>query len=102
MDCWDKCPCEAWVPRVYIYIKNGSRIQQGFVKTARRSRRLFASMRTPLDSKSPTMNLAVFIFFSFFLIQTIHIFSPHDRPLFAIKYIIIFITYYLISEMNRN
>ena len=97
MDCWDKCPCEAWVP----YIKNGSRIQQGFVKTARRSRRLFASMRTPLDSKSPTMNLAIF-FFSFFLIQTIPIFSPHDRPLFAIKYIIIFITYYLISEMNRN
>ena len=49
--------------------------------------------KDPLDSKSLTVNLAIY-FFSFFLIQTIPIFSPHHRPLFSIKYIIYL--YYII------
>ena len=54
----------------------------------------------PLDSKSPTENLAIYLFF-FYLIQTIPIFIPHNRPLLSIKYIIIFMPYYyLIYEIK--
>ena len=63
---------------------------------------LCTSTRNPLDFKS-SMWILQFIYFFPFLIQTIPIFSPHNRPLFSIKYIITCIPcYYLIYEMNRN
>ena len=58
--------------------------------------------KEPIGFQIFHVNLAIYLFFPF-LIQTIPIFSPHNRPLLSIKYIITCIPcYYLIYEMNRN